>query len=136
NFGVVTSFEFQLHPMERQVLAGRILFPIARTRDVLDLFGELAPAAPDHLQLDCGMVAPPDEPGVVGFSICYSGPPGGADAALAPGSRLGGAVQGVIAPIDYTALHRSGVISAPRAQGMYTTLGFIHEVSPELISVL
>jgi FAD/FMN-containing dehydrogenase len=30
NFGIVTSFEFRLHPMQRQVVGGRIAFPLAR----------------------------------------------------------------------------------------------------------
>ena len=50
NFGVVTSFEFRLHPMRREVLGGRIMFPIARARDVLSLYGEYGPRAPDELQ--------------------------------------------------------------------------------------
>jgi FAD/FMN-containing dehydrogenase len=136
NFGVVTSFDFQLHPMERQVLAGRILFPIARARDVLTMFGELGHTAPDHLQLDCGMIIPPDGAGMVGFSICYSGPPSGADAALAPIRRLSGAAVDAVTAIDYTALQRAGDISDPRAEGMYVKGGFINEVSPELITAI
>jgi FAD/FMN-containing dehydrogenase len=35
NFGIVTSFEFQLHPMQRQIVGGKILFPIENAHDVL-----------------------------------------------------------------------------------------------------
>ena len=34
NFGVVTSFEFRLHPMQRQVIGGKLTFPIERMRDL------------------------------------------------------------------------------------------------------
>jgi len=32
NFGVVTSFEFRLHPMQRQVIGGDVVFPMSRAR--------------------------------------------------------------------------------------------------------
>ena len=59
NFGVVTSFEFGLHPMQRQVLAGQIMYPISMVGEVLALYGEYAPQVPDELQLDCVVVLPP-----------------------------------------------------------------------------
>ena len=43
NFGVVTHFEFKLHPMQRQVVAGSVTFPIAKARDVLTMWSEYAP---------------------------------------------------------------------------------------------
>ncbi|MGH7127238.1 MAG: FAD-binding oxidoreductase, partial [Planctomycetaceae bacterium] len=49
NFGIVTSFEFQLHPMQPQVVAGRITYPIARARDALRLFGDYGVECPDDL---------------------------------------------------------------------------------------
>ena len=38
NFGVVTSFDFKLHPMQRTVVGGDILFPITEARDILSLY--------------------------------------------------------------------------------------------------
>src|SRR5262245_5934086 len=32
NFGVVTAFDFDLHPMQRQVIGGRILFPLSQAK--------------------------------------------------------------------------------------------------------
>src|SRR5690606_7012366 len=40
NFGVVTNFEFRLHPMDRQVIGGEIFFPLGRLREVLSLYAE------------------------------------------------------------------------------------------------
>src|SRR2546427_211542 len=45
NLGIVTSFEFQLHPLTT-VLAGFLLFPRSQARDVGDLFRQQAPRAP------------------------------------------------------------------------------------------
>jgi FAD/FMN-containing dehydrogenase len=137
NFGVVTQFEFRLHSMQRQVVAGRIVYPFARARDALNLYAEYAPEAPDELQLDVGLTLPPGgAPGVAVFSICYSGPESDADRAIAPLRRLGTPVSDTVQRMDYVAVQRSGDIDDPRAMGLYTKSGFIPELSPQLISTI
>jgi FAD/FMN-containing dehydrogenase len=137
NFGVVTSFEFRLHPMQRQVHAGDIMFPIARVRDVLALYGEYGPRAPDEMDLDCVLVQPPGAaPGMAGFSVCWSGDAAAGERALAPIRRLGTPMADTIRPMDYVAVQRSGDISDPRALGQYVKSGFISTVTPGLIDAI
>jgi FAD/FMN-containing dehydrogenase len=136
NFGIVTGFEFQLHPMQRQVIGGAILFPIARARDVLTVAAEYMPRAPDELDLIPLVILPPGgEPGLAGFGVCHSGPANQADRALAPLRRLGTPVVDV-GPIDYVALQRSGDISDPRARATYIKSGFLPRLTPELVTIL
>jgi FAD/FMN-containing dehydrogenase len=54
NFGVVTSFEFRLHPVGPQVTHGSLLFPTERAHEVAGVFGEVASAAPDEIFLSLG----------------------------------------------------------------------------------
>jgi hypothetical protein len=134
NFGVVTMFEFRLHPMQRQVIGGPFVFPIARARDVLAMYGDYAPVAPDEIQLDFFMSHPPGgEPGIVGIEVCYSGPPDAFEQAVAPIRALGTPLADECKLIDYTAIQRSGDISDPRALGMYLKGGFIPAMPAELI---
>jgi hypothetical protein len=136
-FGVVTSFEFRLHPMRRMVLGGQIMYPIARARQVLNVFNDYGPTAPDALQLDCVVVIPRGgEPGVAGFSLCYSGPPSQADRALAPLRAIGQPLVDDVGPIDYVALQRSGDTEDVRAQASYLKSGFVSEVAPGLVDVI
>jgi FAD/FMN-containing dehydrogenase len=51
NFGIVTSFEFRLHAIGPQVLAGMLAWPLERAPQVLRILDELAAAAPDELGL-------------------------------------------------------------------------------------
>jgi FAD/FMN-containing dehydrogenase len=51
NFGVVTAFEFRLHPIEREVFAGLALYPAARGRDLMALYRDVMRAAPEGLSL-------------------------------------------------------------------------------------
>jgi FAD/FMN-containing dehydrogenase len=51
NFGVVTSFEFELHELGPQVLAGQIVHPFRDARAVLEFYREFMAGAPD--EVDC-----------------------------------------------------------------------------------
>lgn len=135
NFGIVTSFEFVLHPMPRQVLGGEVVFPIARAREVLTMMSEYAYDAPDELTLGFAMVQPPGgAPGVAVVEVCYSGDPGRAEQVLAPVRKLGSPIADTVAPIDYVALQRSGDVEDPRARGMYLKGGFIPTLPSGLIA--
>jgi FAD/FMN-containing dehydrogenase len=83
NFGVVTSFEYRLHPVGPIVLAGVILHPAARARDVLGFYRDYIASAPDELTTIVVLrMAPPAPflpPGVHGQPVvvigaCYAGP--------------------------------------------------------------
>jgi FAD/FMN-containing dehydrogenase len=137
NFGVVTSFEFGLHPMQRQVLGGQIMYPISMARDVLTVFGEYGPNSPDELQMDCVIVLPPGgEPGIAGFGICYSGPPSQAERVLAPLRKLGTPLVDSVQGMDYVALQRSGDTDDFRATASYMKSGFVSDIPADLISAI
>jgi FAD/FMN-containing dehydrogenase len=68
NFGVVTAMRVRLHPIT-SVLAGVIMYPWDQARNVLQAYDELAPAMPDELTVQIGMVAGPD-----GNSVLYLAP--------------------------------------------------------------
>ena len=51
NFGVVTSFEFRLHPVGPEVLSGLIVFPFAEARSVLRQFARFTETMPDELNV-------------------------------------------------------------------------------------
>lgn len=137
NFGIVTSFEFRLHPMQREVIAGPIMFPLSRARDVLSLYGDYGPRAPDELQIDFGMALPPGgAEGAIGFSVCWSGAAADAERALAPIRGLGTPLSDEIRAVDYVALQRSGDIDDPRAQASYLKSGFVTEITPDLIAAV
>jgi FAD binding domain-containing protein len=48
NFGIVTSFEYRLHPVS-EVLSGALTYPSGRLPDVLQAFGKFTAAAPDEI---------------------------------------------------------------------------------------
>jgi FAD/FMN-containing dehydrogenase len=110
NFGIVTSFEFRLHPVGPEVLAGLIVHPYARAKQLLQGYRSVVMAAPDDLS--CWVVmrkAPPlpflpeDVHGkeVLLFPVCYVGDPARGASALAPLRALGQPIADTVAPMPF-----------------------------------
>ena len=126
NFGVVTSFEFALHPMQREVVAGAVVFPIERARELLDFYGSYSQSAPEELQVDFVMRVPPGgKPGAVVIAPCWSGPAAEAERVLAPLRAFGKPIADTIQTQDYCAVQRSNDNLDPRNEGSYLKSGFI-----------
>lgn len=137
NFGVVTGFEFRLHPLQREVIAGKVDFPIAKARDVLGMWAEHAATGPDELYMDPVVMYPPGgAPGVVGLDICYCGPHANAERALAPIRKLGKPTNDSIKAMDYVLVQRSGDSADNRALATYLKGGFISQMPGDLISAI
>ena len=137
NFGIITSFEFALHPMQRRVVGGNIMFPIAKAPEALSTFAAYHPEMPDALDLGFMVVLPPGgADGTVGFFACWSGPEAEAERALAPIYGIGTPVSDGIEAVDYVALQRSGDIDDPRARASYLKSGFILDMPADLISAI
>jgi FAD/FMN-containing dehydrogenase len=51
NFGVVTEFEFALHPVGPEILAGLIVFPFSQAKQVLTQYRQFAQSAPEELNV-------------------------------------------------------------------------------------
>ena len=133
NFGVVTSFEFQLHEMQRQVIGGDIEFPLHRAREIMRFYAEFALSAPDDLYCDgyLSKTMSGEEDGV-SIHVCYSGPASKAEQVLAPIRALGKPVFDSVGPIDYVDIQRSWDNTDPRNEGQYLKGGFINDFPTEL----
>ena len=137
NFGIVTDFEFALHPMQRQVIGGDVVFPISRARELLEFYGEYSEGAPDELYTDALMAAPMGgKPGVFIIHVCYSGPAGDAERMLAPVRKLGTPLEDGIKSQDYVAIQRADDRTDPRNQGTYLTSGFIDGYTADLVKAI
>jgi len=136
NFGVVTNFEFGLHPMSRTVVAGNLLYPLAEARQVLNVYAEYAATAPDEMYVDSGLLSRPGGFSAVVIQVCYSGDLKDADRLLAPLRKAGTVIADDVAAQDYVAVQKSGDISDPRARGSYIKSGFAPELSPTMVDIL
>lgn len=137
NFGIVTSFEFKLHPMNRTVIGGDVVFPLKDLPGVLKVYADYAPVAPDDLYLDFAVVSKPGtEDGICLLHACYSGPADQADKVLAPIYKAGTPLVDGIKAVDYVALQRAWDDTDPRSTGSYLKSGFVDEIPDQLVSMI
>jgi FAD/FMN-containing dehydrogenase len=101
NFGVVTSFTFQLHPVD-QVFTGTINYPIEAVGAVLERYREFTATAPDEITTYAG-IQTDEESGAptCGFAFCYAGEPREGERVIAPLRRLGTPLLEEIAVMSY-----------------------------------
>ena len=137
NFGVVTSFEFGLHPMQREVVAGNVVFPLDRARELLEFYADYSANAPQELYVDAILSsAPGGKPGVFVLNTCYSRAPGDAEGVFAPIRKLGKPIADSIGPQDYVAVQRMNDNQDPRSVGTYLKSGFIGGFRKELVDTI
>src|SRR5262245_23019414 len=76
NFGVATSFEYQLHPVGPMITGGLIAYPFGRARDVLKAFRDCTAALPDEHIIFAGLIHAPDGSGtkLAAMVTCHCGP--------------------------------------------------------------
>ena len=110
NFGVVTSFEFQLHPVGPTVMAGMVFYPLEQAREVLHFYREYAASAPDELTTMAVLRVAPPAPflpkqfhgaPIIGIAACYSGPLEEGERVLRPLKNFGTPIADVIEPKPY-----------------------------------
>jgi FAD/FMN-containing dehydrogenase len=102
NFGVVTSFEYRLHPVST-VLGGMVVHPFDRATEVLRFYREFTTELTDGLTTAVALLTGPDGSRVAAMVICYVGSLDEGERVLAPLRRFGSPVADTIAPIPYTA---------------------------------
>jgi FAD/FMN-containing dehydrogenase len=117
NFGIVTAFEFRLHPFDGQVVHGIVRHPIERAGELAERFRELLETGPDELWASFGLtVAPEAAGGAVAFvSVLHCGSAADAERDLAGLRALGDPLEDSIEPKEYLTTQR--LLDAPMAWG-------------------
>jgi hypothetical protein len=142
NFGVVTSFEYQLHPLDHPVLAGNKLYPLSQTRQVLTALFDLGLNAPDELFLSGGIVVVdpggPVPPGkYAAIETVYSGNPADGEKRIARLAKLGKPLFDDTVPKKYIQAQVGPTGAAPPAMpaglGFYVKSGFLDAVPGKLV---
>ena len=143
NFGVVTNFEFQLHPLEHPVLAGTRLYPYDQARGVLNAYFDLCLKAPDALSMSAGITVmgpgarvPPGK--YAAIEVIYSGKPADGEPVIASLAKLGKPLVDSVAAKPYVLAQLGATGAAPPAMpaglGFYVKSGFINSVPDSLVS--
>jgi len=136
NFGVVTEFEFQLHPFDRNVLSGNIFWPIAQARDVLEHYAEAAPRYSDEMYIGPLMGAVPELGEIIAVDVVYNGNPAVGERELAPLRAIGNPLADTVAVKDYMELQTINDVPFHHGIRSYAKSGMIRAWTQGLVDTM
>lgn len=112
NFGIVTSFEFQLHPVGPTLLGGMLIHMLENAPDVARAYRDFVEKAPDELVTAMAIVQAPPAPfvppelvgtPVLGIIVLYVGDIAEGEEAARGLRQIGPPAMDLVAPVPYTA---------------------------------
>jgi hypothetical protein len=142
NFGIVTSFEFRLHPVST-VVAGPTLWPLDQTADVMRFYDRFLAESSDDLNgVFAFLTVPPGPPfpeelhlkKMCGIVWCYLGPQDQAEAVFAPVRELGPPALHGVQSMPFTAIQTAFDALYPPGHQWYWRADFVDELSDEAIA--
>ena len=136
NFGIVTSFEYQLHPVGPTVYGGMIAYPLSAARDVLRFYRDFTKAAPDELTTYAGFVTPPGGETVVAVICCHCGPLAEGEAAVRPLKTLGSPVHDALGPLPFVAQQQIFDAGFPIGSNYYAKAASLADLTDDAIGTL
>jgi FAD/FMN-containing dehydrogenase len=143
NFGVVTSFEFQVHPVST-VIGGPLLYPLEKAGEALQFFRDyMAKASDDMNTFFAFLIVPPGPPfppqlhlkTVCGIVACWAGPKEKAEEAFAPLRRFGPPLLDLVGPLPYPALQGMFDPLLPPGLQHYWKADFVNAIDDRSIDV-
>lgn len=111
NFGIVTSFEYRLHPVGPMVLAGPIFFPMEQAPEVLDFYRDYITSVPDEFTSVVNLRQAPKVPflpedvhgqPVIAVVVCYAGSIEEGEEVVRPLKEFGSPLVDLLVPKPYT----------------------------------
>lgn len=144
NFGAVTSFEFQVHPVGT-VLAGPVIHPFERASEVLRTFRSYVPSAPDELTWGVLLFTIPESPAfppplrgkrVVALVVCYAGPIEAGEAWLRPVREFGPPLADLVEPMPFSVAQVSADFIWPPGYRNYWKSTYLRDLDDAAIDTI
>jgi FAD binding domain/Berberine and berberine like len=135
NFGIVTAFEYQLHPVGA-VLAGKVVYPLSRAREVLRFYREYTSSAPDELTAYASLMTTPDGEPAIAINLCACGSLEAGERLVEPVRKFGAPLVDLIRPKSYLKVLVQADAGAPDGRHYYEKARTLRELSDEAIETL
>lgn len=142
NFGIVTSFEFQLYPVST-VYAGPILYPLEQAAEAMRFYRDFMRTAPRELSAFFAfLIVPPGPPfpeslhmkTLCGVVCAYCGNPSDGDAVTAPLREFGPPLFAFTGPMPYPVLQSMFDPLMPPGLHHYWKADFVNELTDDVIA--
>jgi FAD/FMN-containing dehydrogenase len=145
NFGIVTSFTYQLHQIGPIIYGGMLVSLPDRGPEILRFLRDYMADAPDDLGAGAAFVSAPPDPSVppemhfapvFGLIICWTGDLDEGERIVAPIREVAQPVMDMVQPMPYTALQTMNDPSAPPGTRAYMKAEMLPALSDEVIEKL
>ena len=145
NFGIATRFEYRLYPVGPLVLAGMLIHPAPRVRQVLDFYREFVRQAPTELSTAVNIVTAPPGPNTppeavgrkaAALLLCYCGDIRTGEKVIQPLRAFGPPIMDMVQPVPYVAWQSALDGGAPRGAQYYWKSAYVPDLSPALVEQL
>jgi FAD/FMN-containing dehydrogenase len=146
NFGAVTEFEFDLHPVGPIVMGGMLAFPRQQAREIIRAYRDFIEQAPKEV---CGglalITAPPEDfvpeeargKPAVGIIFCYVGPPEEGEQQLQKLLEdLPEPVLKMVQPMPYAALQQMLDAGNPHGIREYFKVDYLSSLPDDAIDII
>jgi hypothetical protein len=135
NFGIVTSFEFRVHPVST-VLGGLVIYPRDRAVEVLRFYRDFTQSAPEELTAYCALMHTPDGIPAVAVIACYCGDLTEGEKVFKPLRAFGSPMLDEIQPMPFPQMQTLLDAAFPDGNQNYWKSTFLRELSDDAIAVL
>jgi FAD/FMN-containing dehydrogenase len=138
NFGIATCLEYDVHRVGPVVNGGPIIYPIDRSRDVLEFFRARTRSLPDEHTLFATLTHAPDGSGieVAALVTCHCGPATDAERAIWPLKEFGAPILDAVGPMPYCQLNSMLDANYPRGALNYWKSNFLVELNDAAIATM
>ena len=135
NFGVVTSLEYRLHPVD-WVLAGGVAYPLSVASRVLRFYDDFVKSAPDELSTAASLAVTPAGEPMVSLGICYCGPIDDGERVLRPLRTFQAPLEDTVQPMPYLVLQSARDEAFPFGRLHYWKSGWLRDLTDDAIDTL
>jgi FAD/FMN-containing dehydrogenase len=135
NFGIATSFEFRLHPVE-PMLGGILIHPLDKAVEIIKFYDDFTRTSPDELGTLLGFVTSPEGQRVMAIFVCYNGAVEEGERILKPLREFGPPLADTIGPMPYVQVQRMLDDGFPAGRQNYWKSNFLKRLDPEAIQVI
>jgi FAD/FMN-containing dehydrogenase len=145
NFGVVTEFEFRLHPVGPIITGGMLLYPRSRAAEVLRFYRDYMARAPDEVGGGAALItAPPEDfipeqlrgQAALGIVFCYVGSIEDGEEAVRPLREATAPAVDIVQPMPYAALQQMLDAGNPHGVREYFKVDWLQDLPDDAIDVI
>jgi FAD/FMN-containing dehydrogenase len=138
NFGVATSFGYQLHAVGPTITGGVIAYPLEQARSALKFFRDYTASLPDELAVVAALLHAPDGSGarLAAMVTCHCGPLAAGEQAMRPLKSFGSPVLDAIGPMPYCQLNAILDDGYPKGALNYWKSSFLTKLSDDAIDIM